>query len=73
VTAEARRNVYYLDHVCSNSNKPFSKVFNYSSTQGTVDPAILQLVSDGLKPEDEGVEDVAEFLRKVCKIMGADN
>lgn len=64
-TVEAWKNVYYLDHVCSTSNKPFSATFNYTSTQGTVDPTILQLASNKITTGDKDVEDVAEFLQKV--------
>ncbi|CAL8113040.1 unnamed protein product [Orchesella dallaii] len=62
---KARQDVYYLDHVCSVSNKPFSKMFNYSMKRGTVDPELLTKVN--LKKEDEEVVDVRRFLRKASQ------
>ncbi|XP_035702813.1 pickpocket protein 28-like [Folsomia candida] len=59
-TIEARKNVYYLDHVCS-SSKSFSQKFNYSSKRGQVDPSLLARtrVEDG----DDEQRDVARFLQ----------
>ncbi|ODN01494.1 Pickpocket protein 28 [Orchesella cincta] len=62
---KARQDVYYLDHVCSVSNKPFSKMFNYSMKRGSVDPELLEKVH--LKKEDEEVVDVRRFLRKASQ------
>lgn len=64
-TIEARKNVYYLDHVCS-SSKSFSQKFNYSSKRGQVDPTLLARtrVEDG----DDEQRDVATFLQIVTLI-----
>lgn len=60
---QARQDVYYLDHVCSVSNKPFSKMFNYSMKRGAVSPELLKKVN--LTNDDDNVADVKRFLRKV--------
>jgi hypothetical protein len=61
-TVEARKNAYYLDHVCS-SSKSFSQKFNYSTKRGQVDRHILERtrVEDG----DDEQRDVARFLQIV--------
>lgn len=59
----ARRNIHFLDHVCSVSNKPFSKLFNYSMKRGSVDPSLL--AKPLLQSNDNGILDVQQFLQKV--------
>lgn len=60
---KARHDAYYLDHVCSVSNKPFSNLFNYTIRRGSVDPSIVQKIN--LTKEEEDVEDVLQFLQRV--------
>jgi len=61
-TIQARKNLYYMDHVCS-ASKSFSQKFNFSVGRGAVDPEILEKskIPDG----DDEQSDVARFLRIV--------
>lgn len=63
-TLEARKNVFYLDHVCS-STKSFSKRLNFSLNRGTVGESVLQMAQGGIKDGDDEQSDVASFLQKV--------
>jgi len=62
---EARKNVYYLNHVCS-SSKSFSQKFNFSARRGNVDAEILKRIKLG--DDDDEQRDVASFLQMVCNV-----
>ncbi|ODM96336.1 Pickpocket protein 28 [Orchesella cincta] len=63
-TLDARKNVYYLDHVCK-SSQSFSKRFNFSLNHGSVDPEILKMIQIG--DGDDEQRDVVTFLRKASQ------
>lgn len=64
-TLEARKNLFYVDHVCS-SSKSFSKRFNYSLSRGTIGSDILGMVQ--IRDGDDEQSDVASFLKRVGRI-----
>lgn len=64
-TLEARKNLFYVDHVCS-SSKSFSKRFNYSLSRGTIGSDILGMVQ--IRDGDDEQSDVASFLKRVGSI-----
>jgi hypothetical protein len=61
-TDQARKNLYYMDHVCS-ASKSFSQKFNYSMQRGAVDPTLLEQAR--IRDGDDEQSDVARFLRYV--------